>query len=209
MKKNKDKNFFWISYADLMTTLFFVMLVLYVLTFIKLKLEQQTYKVKAKAFDEIKKIEESINNIDNNYFRYSPKYKKHILNINVSFRSSSDNIGDIDRKTRKKLIQAGKSIRKFMSSANKYLLIIEGQASNYGDENFNYELSYKRALALIRFWESRNINISNLKNCELIIAGSGERGVPRDSVKEKNNQRFLIHILPKTGKMDLENNISN
>ncbi len=33
----KKKNFFWVGYSDLLTSLFFVMLVLFVVTFIILK----------------------------------------------------------------------------------------------------------------------------------------------------------------------------
>jgi len=41
MAGSKKKNdFFWVSFSDLMTTMFFVMLVLFVLTVVYLKLEQ-------------------------------------------------------------------------------------------------------------------------------------------------------------------------
>ena len=206
MKNGKEKSFFWVSYTDLMTTLFFVMLVLYVLTFIKLRYEQQTYKAKAEELDKIREIEQSINNIDSTYFKYQKEYKKHILNLNIKYKSGSADIYNIDYKTRTDLINAGKSIKKLVNQIKteeniKYLVIIEGQASKYGDEDFNYELSYKRALSLIKFWKSRRINFEDMQNCELIIAGSGEHGVPRDNVNDRNNQRFLIHVIPKTGKI--------
>jgi hypothetical protein len=63
----------------------------------------------------------------------------------------------------------------------------------------NYELSYQRALGLMKFW----INDSNLnfgKNCEILISGSGDGKLDTHSMREKKehlNQRFLIHILPK------------
>ena len=41
MAGGKKKNdFFWVSFSDLMTTMFFVMLVLFVLTVVYLKIEQ-------------------------------------------------------------------------------------------------------------------------------------------------------------------------
>ena len=82
-----------------------------------------------------------------------------------------------------------------------YLLIIEGQAST-DDYIQNNELSYKRALALFKFWFPNQKN-GNLKfydlPCEVIIAGAGcMEGKPRADENE-DNQRFLIRILPKPG----------
>ena len=49
--KGKGSDFFWPSFTDLMTSLFFIMLVLYVLTYLKLTnqqkaTEQQLNKIK-------------------------------------------------------------------------------------------------------------------------------------------------------------------
>jgi hypothetical protein len=63
-------------------------------------------------------------------------------------------------------------------------------------------LSYHRAQSLIKFWEQNDIGLNKLKSCEVIIAGSGERGIPRTQPDIGNaNQRFLITIVPKIGKM--------
>ena len=227
MNNSKEKSFFWVSYTDLMTTLFFVMLVLYVLTFIKLRYEQERYKVKveekveeldklryeqemykvkAEELDKIREIEKSINNIDSTYFKYNTEYKKHILNINVKYKSESTNINDINQSNRTKLVNAGNSIKNLIGKLKhedniKYLVIIEGQASKLGEQDYNYNLSYQRALSLIAFWKYNSIDLDDLKNCELIIAGSGEKGLPRDIENDRNNQRFLIHIIPKIGKI--------
>ena len=82
-----------------------------------------------------------------------------------------------------------------------YLLIIEGQASkdNY---SYNNQLSYDRALSLFKFWFPDQTNTTlrffNLP-CEVVIAGAGKMdGKPRDEV-ERNNQRFLIQIMPQSG----------
>ena len=80
---------------------------------------------------------------------------------------------------------------------------IEGQASKDGYA-YNYELSYQRALSLKKFWEDNGLNFND-KNCEVLICGSGDgrlsgTGLMRES-KEVLNQRFLIHILPKPGKI--------
>jgi hypothetical protein len=43
-----------------------------------------------------------------------------------------------------------------------------------------------------------------MDKCELVIAGSGEKGVPRSQVQESYNQRFLIHIVPVIGDIHLD-----
>jgi hypothetical protein len=66
----------------------------------------------------------------------------------------------------------------------------------------NDDLSYHRAQSLIKFWEQNNLGLDKLKNCEIIVAGSGEKGIPRTQPDTDNaNQRFLITIVPKIGQM--------
>lgn len=204
MNDKNDTNFFWASYTDLMTSLFFIMLVLYILTFAILKLEQSKYKADAEQLRKIKEIQNAINEIDTTFFLYHPEYKKHVLNIDIQFDSRDDDIYKMNSiKTRTQLVDAGKTIidlvNRFKEENIKYLVIIEGQASN-DNYKYNYELSYERALALLNFWKKRNIHLENLENCELIIAGSGKKGVPREKPdRPPKNQRFLIHIIPKVG----------
>ena len=204
---NNNSNFFWTSYADLLTSLFFIMLVLYVVTFVVLKSEQAKYKADAEKLRRIQEIERSVNAIDSNYFAYKSAYKKHILKVDVQFNRGSSDMGNIPEETQTRIIRAGQLIKeqieKFKNDNIKYLVIIEGQASrnNFdGHEDFNYGLSYTRALSLSRFWEKNGVQIGEgkLKNCELIIAGSGEHGEPRDNI-DTRNQRFLVHIIPKVG----------
>lgn len=52
--------------------------------------------------------------------------------------------------------------------------------------------------------KSTGIDFSSMNRCELVISGSGIKGVPRDTVNEVNNQRFLIHIVPVIGNIRLE-----
>lgn len=202
-----SSNFFWTSYADLLTSLFFIMLVLYVVTFVVLKSEQAKYKADAEKLRRMQDIERSVNAIDSNYFVYKSAYKKHILKVDVQFNRGSSDMNNIPTETQIRIVRAGQLIKeqieKFKNDNIKYLVIIEGQASrnNFdGHEDFNYGLSYTRALSLFRFWEKNGLHIGEgqLKNCELIIAGSGEHGEPRDNT-DTRNQRFLVHIIPKVG----------
>lgn len=208
MSKHKKESFFWTSYSDLMTSLFFVMLVLFVLVIALLHKKISEQALKLEEFEKIEEIKQSLNNIDSTYFAYNPAYKKHILKISVNFPIGKSDISNIDNNTLQALEKAGKAVKKQIDEITKtnpeiqYLLIIEGQASN---DNFaqNYELSYERALALSRFWQDSSIDFG--KNCEVLISGSGTGGSMRDSI-EKKNQRFLIHIIPKTGEIEQKNN---
>jgi hypothetical protein len=197
MSKVKKESFFWASYSDLMTSLFFVMLVLFVSTVVML--HKRAVMVQ-EQIDKIKEIEQATKDIDPKYFIYSEKYKKHILNINVNFPIGVSSMNSIDAITRRQLIEAGKSIQRLIQEKTKeygiqYLLVIEGQASK---DNYtrNYELSYERALSLSNFWMEQGLDFGN--DCELLISGTGTGGIMRDP-KERNNQRFLIHIIPKPG----------
>lgn len=120
----------------------------------------------------------------------------------------------------------------------KFLIVIEGQASKVGfneDEwKNNYTLSYLRAQYLNMFWKANGIDFESIPRCELLISGSGESGKPRievDTLKlrkmypdpkvywkhwmeeEEKNQRFLVHIVPVIGNinvtMDKINNLDN
>lgn len=201
MSKNKTESFFWTSYSDLMTSLFFVMLVLFVLVIVLLHNKISEQALKLEEYEKIEEIKKSLNNIDTTYFAYNPNYKKHILKISVKFPTGQSKITKIDTYTLDKLKYAGQAIQNQITEITKtnpeiqYLLIIEGQASrdNYTQ---NYELSYERALALSRFWQNSGIDFG--ENCEVLISGSGTGGSMREQ-KESKNQRFLIHIIPKTG----------
>lgn len=105
----------------------------------------------------------------------------------------------------------------------KFLVVIEGQSSrvryDVDDYHNNYTLSYLRAQFLNKFWKNNGIDLASIPRCELIISGSGEDGVPRVTpsmavprtpeeteqwiADESKNQRFLIHIVPVIGNIDV------
>jgi outer membrane protein OmpA-like peptidoglycan-associated protein len=217
MSKAKKESFFWTSYSDLMTSLFFVMLMLFVLVIVLLHNKMVEIEREREAtqeqLDKIKEIEESIKNINSDFFEYDAEYKRHTLkNINVSFRTGSSDIRDISLDQLSRLDIVGHSIKDFVDSAKtknsdvKYLLIIEGQSSkdNYYIDIFknNDVLSYQRALALVNYWAKKKQIEFNPKVCEVIISGSGQSSpfrVQPDIQGNKDNQRFVIHIIPKPG----------
>lgn len=201
-------NIFWVSYSDLMTSLFFVMLILFTVTIGYLNYKK---KITEQELKKIKEIQTSVQELPEEYFIYQPKYKRFKLKKEIHFTESSYTI---DTGYYKYLIKVGDSIDELIKNINnndrfkdmniKYLLIIEGMASkdNYV---YNYELSYKRALALYRLWGKNGISF-NPDFCEVQISGSGTGGIREYSGKgEKRNQQFLIHIIPKIGKIsDIE-----
>ena len=211
-KKDKSGDFFWVSYSDLMTSLFFIMLVLYVLTFVLLKIQQGKLQADAAELAKIREIQEAVEHIDPELFNYDTIYRKHILNIQVKFASTDTNLYVNSPSVLAKLEEAGKRILNFVDELNayrheqgetevKYLVIIEGQASRDAFP-YNDELSYRRALSLLRFWQEKHIDMENHKDIELILAGSGTGGVPRAKPdRPPNNQRFLIHVIPKVGEI--------
>jgi len=127
-----------------------------------------------------------------------------------------------------KISKLEESIPDSLKKNIKFLVIIEGQSSKIkydeGDWKNNYTLSYLRAQFLNKFWVENGIDFESMPRCELIISGSGEGGVPRVAVdmdslrnvypdpsickarweaEEKKNQRFLVHIVPVIGNIDV------
>ena len=203
---NGRKTFFWASYADLMTSLFFVMLVLFT---VAVGVFAKEKNVSQSKLNKIKEIEAATQNVDKKYFSYDSAYKKHVLTIEVKYHSGIDKINDLPEQTRDSLLIAGKVIHSFIDSTIKadprvqYLLIIEGQASRdqyKGHYEGNMMLSYRRALGLFQYWKYHGIHFESI--CEPLVCGSGEGGYPRDMLDDKNNQRFLIHLVLKPGTID-------
>ncbi|MEM9298000.1 MAG: hypothetical protein AAGA64_06370 [Bacteroidota bacterium] len=219
MSQQEESGFFWPSFADLMTSLFFVMLVLYVITVVILKEKENAIEVKAKQYERILEIEQALANLDEEYFEYNEGSKRYRLKIDVQFSSGSSNIYELDRVTLNRLRDAGNSLRKTLKeiiSENpnvNYLLIVEGntQISTYKNgpyqglrnidatPNVGYILSYERALALSNYWKSKDIDFAEIENCEIMLVGSGYYGKSRDRYNEENNRKFSIQITAKVG----------
>ena len=198
----KKESFFWTSYSDLMTSLFFVMLIMFILVIVLLHKRMEATEAQ---LEEIKKVEQSTKDLSKEYFEYRPDYKKYVLTIQVRYPAGKSDLQDMDSYDKDwqlgQLKNAGQEIQSFLEKhkENQYLLIIEGQASRDA-YLYNYELSYQRALGLMRYWiEDSGISFGD--NCEILISGSGDGKLDTHSMREigdeRENQRFLIHILPK------------
>jgi len=200
----KKEGFFWISYSDLMTSLFFVMLVLFVLTIGYLQYQRNATE---KQLEKIQELQTAVQQLPSGYFEYQPQYKRFRLKEQIRFPLGKD---EIPVTYRPYLIDVGRSIFKLIYTLNsnpdyrgldiKYLIVVEGMASrdNYP---YNFELSYKRALALYRLWQSHGISFDPAI-CEVQISGSGTKGIREYAgTEEYKNQQFLIHIIPKMGRI--------
>lgn len=214
----KKESFFWTSYSDLLTSLFFVMMVLFLLAIALMHNQmverEKEHEVTEEQLNKYKELNESIKKIDSRYFSYNPGFKRHTLrNIQVSFRSASSDINDLSENDREQLYNAGLAISRFMREAKdsipqaQYMLIVEGQSSHDWYQR-NDELSYERALALVKFWQTKGLDFYNYRtytNCELLVSGSGFRSKFReqpDNNTNYKNQRFVIHIIPKPGVLE-------
>ncbi len=212
----RSHNFFWPSYADLMTALFVVMLVLFVLSFKLFRERNEELSVMASQYQKIKEIELALGALEGEYFLYDSINKRHELAIAVEFRSSD---ASIPARYHEDLYQAGKTLRNTITNIEtdqevRYVVIIEGMAARYTnpalqwrnqdpeENSFAYNLSYRRALSLFNFWESRGIHFDS-GTFEVIIAGSGFHGAGRYSgAQEPRNKRFLIQVIPKVGRIE-------
>ncbi len=203
--KGKSSDFFWPSYTDLMTSLFFIMLVLYVLTYVKLTNQQKATEQQLKK---IKEIQAAVKELPKEYFQYDSVYKRFSLVHNIEFQSGQDIIKPNDKQY---LINVGISIKNLINNLKKkynnqdikYVVIIEGMASNDNFRN-NYPLSYLRAWAVMKLWQRAYI-MPDQAVCEVQVAGSGTGGIGRyPIIEEYKNQRILIQIVPKIGELKIE-----
>lgn len=201
--EGKGSIFFWPSFTDLMTSLFFIMLVLFMLTAVKLTYQK---RITEKELEAINNIQNAIRQLPEEYFVYDEKFKRFSLVRDIQFEENKSQIlRSIDVKL---LVDAGKAIENLLEvlqNADRgkdisYMVVIEGMASKSGNRKRNFILSYERALAVYNLWKTYGINL-NTENCEIQISGSGEEGIGRDLNNDARNQRILIQIIPKIGQL--------
>jgi hypothetical protein len=226
MAKAKQKDPFWTSYSDLMTSLFFVMLVLFIICMVKVGGSNMDLKEKQgeleHLLDSVKATNEQLKNIlqleeqfkvlsKSTSLEYDEErkmfYAKDFQNKEIFF----PNQYVIDPQYEDIVDRVGREILGVLQSLNeykdfKYQMVIEGNAAikweNLKSGNYNpddvpmYQLSYNRALTLYKRWLGKGIDFRKY-NTEVIIAGSGFNGINRDQKVEDYNKRFIIQIIPK------------
>lgn len=221
MSKGKKESFFWTSYSDLMTTLFFVMLVLFVLSMIVVKHNAQ------KANEEISRVLDSVKvsneqltrilNIDEQFkplqesgmFKYYPDTRKFVAVDLIGQEIFNPNEVVIKPEFRQKTLEVGRVLDDLLKELTKnkefkYQVVIEGNMANTWDKRYSKDLnesyiaSYKRTLAVYKLWNDNNIGLRKY-GVELLICGSGLNGLDREP-REDNNKRFTIQIIPKVSR---------
>lgn len=229
MSKKKKESFFWVSYSDLMTSLFFIMLVLFVLSSTGLYMSEQATR---KQLDKIEEIQQAVNRLPKNFFREDSINKRWTLREEFTphFASMDATIPPSDTT---QIIYIGQSLMSVVDSLNmlktnkayadmhvKYMVVIEGMASNI-KYAYNDELSYNRALSVYYLWKRNGIDFEN-SDCEVQISGSGTRGIRPYNTKyyealkkgdydadsyfdlkeEEKNQCIIIQIIPKISNIE-------
>ena len=220
MAKAKQKDPFWTSYSDLMTSLFFVMLVLFIISFIRIghqmaeikKLDSLLHGANAdkEQLEQVLQLDSLFSKLSNNTtLAYDNKgrmfYAKALVGKEIFYPNTSiiktEYIGLVD--------SIGNDIDVVLQKLNQnnqfhYQLVIEGTAAipwrelktaNKDNEDM-YLLSYRRSLTLYKKWKEQKLDLRKY-NTEIIIAGSGFNGNNRDNRVEENNKRFIIQIIPK------------
>lgn len=208
MTKPKKESFFWTSYSDLMTSLFFVMLVLFVLTITILHRKIGEQAMTIKELERITQIDKQFKPlVESGKFKYYPRSKKFIAKDLIGHEIFNPSETIILPEFKDKTLDVGREVEKLLkelSTENKdfsYQLVIEGNMANNWDLSINkdqvwgYKTSYERALAVYLLWQKNSINLRQY-NTEVLICGSGFNGLDRDD-KEENNKRFSIQIIPK------------
>lgn len=206
--RKKSSDFFWVSFADLMTSLFFIMLVLFVLTVVYLRVEQNKIIAEVEELEKIVQLKEQFKALQNDDdFYYLEECKKYVASSLMGIEIFEPNKTEILPEYKDITLGVGKKIEQFLNTLQEdnpdfsYLVIIEGNMGNSydmkfsPDTKFGYTRSYDRALAVYNLWTENEIDFRK-SNVEVLIAGSGFNGLCREEDEEKN-KRFSIQIIPK------------
>ena len=179
--KKKTNDSFWPSYVDVMTNLFAITLVLFVVSFYWFRVQNKELMVIKEEYDKIQELKNAINRLEgNSWFEYNEMYQKHVLhNVEIEFREGyeyykiPEHLSEhcLDKRPMQKIDSVGQSIIKTIKALKdeyekgqnsyriKFLVVIEGQASRSGNPQKNYVLSFQRALSLMNYW--RRIEYDN------------------------------------------------
>lgn len=217
--RNNSKNLFWISFSDIMTSLFFIMLVLFVVItfFFNFKVNQLESEVTVleEEREEVLSIQNATQSLDQRFFAFDDQNKRYRLNLDVNFAPNSSDLSTIGPTALNELLEAGRNLYSTVDDIlnnfdDAYLiLLIEGNTQKVcrgplgNDCNYinapdrGYRLSYERALALLNFWKDNGLDFYSFgQRCEVIISGSGYFGLSRED-NEFLNRRFTLQLTPK------------
>ncbi len=213
MAREKHKDSFWLSYSDLMTSLFFIMLVLFIVCICKMKTALNDANASNEQLQQILQLETQFEELSKSSdLKYVEEKKMFVAKDFIGVEIFNPNNDVIKAEYIETVDKVGKSLQEIVKRLHEknpnlnFQLVIEGNAAipwkqlrehSYNADNLEmYKLSYRRALALYQRWRAKGLNFRDY-NTELIIAGSGFNGINRDMKVEENNKRFIIQIIPK------------
>lgn len=228
MATNNKKALFWTSYSDLMTSLFFAVLVLFVVVVVamgavnrqvqeaKEKLEKALIDANAtnEQLNQILRLQDQFNTLTtSSSLKYDEQKRMFYAKDFVGIEIFEPNKDIIKKEYVETVNRVGKDIKELIESlkANnkdfKYQLVIEGTAAipyrelkarTFNPDNVGMYELSYRR-ALALYNKWKHLNFRE-SNTEIIIAGSGFNGINRDKIVEDNNKRFVIQIIPKIEK---------
>lgn len=215
MSKNKYKDSFWLSYSDLMTSLFFIMLVLFIICVAKMGKSLNDANTTNERLKQILQLDKQFEELSkSSVLEYVEDKKMFIAKDLIGIEIFEPDSSIIKKEYLKTVDKVGKDLENLLAKLNdnnpdfSYLLVIEGYSANNvrksmsKDRTYNYKLSFERALALYNRWRVEGKIDLRKYNTEILICGSGLNGNNRDVEKEDNNKRFVIQILPKIRKIE-------
>jgi hypothetical protein len=151
-KSNRD--FFWPSYVDLLTVLFVVMLVMFVLSYVRFKNNEEKLIATLREKEKIEELQSAVSTMmnDKTLFRYDPQFKRYTLAQDVKFKGNKWDLsrpqesleGNVEQSIRYinntgrklKTIVDSLMLRRYSDPVLKnvsYVLVITGSASDLRD----------------------------------------------------------------------------
>ena len=211
-RRNPAGSSFWVGYSDLMTSLFFVFLVVATTLALGFRYQASIYETDARELARIREVAHAADAlIENDRFFYNEPQSRFELKRIFEFKSRESVIPDTSRAA---LIAAGRDIEAVLRRARRgntdvrFKVVIEGRTARFLDAkdagknadryNRNKNLSYERALSLAALWEEAGIDFEAYDS-ELLVAGAGFEGKGRYPMvrgQEEKNKQIIVQVIP-------------
>ncbi|MBC5772774.1 hypothetical protein H8S95_01755 [Pontibacter sp. KCTC 32443] len=133
----KKTSYFWVGFSDLMTSLFFIILILFSITLLGRQQDQVIIKscedsttiikdlrakidslnqannqltIERKKFDEIQNVEKALSTLDPDYYTFDHQNKRYKLKLDVVFKPNESDISNLSLHELDQLMQAGEEL---------------------------------------------------------------------------------------------------
>lgn len=198
---NFQSDFVWPAYVDFMMVLFFIALGIGGFMYLG-------YMEKIKDLERYQNLVKEVISINE---ELKQEFKRENIFIDLSTKDKIKLKGDFyfdfnrdslkDETAKRSIIVIGNSIKKILdldSNKFKYSIVIEGHTDNIGTDEYNNNLSYRRALSISNLWKSDCKLV--IPDYEIVAAGFGRLkpfvSNTNDSLRSIN-RRIEISVVPK------------